>query len=314
MSGTNTLSPHPQQAKSKILNPDETLCVAESRLSYCAHFISGAIPMTLSLLLKTILMGIIEGVTEFLPISSTGHMILAEEWIGLSEDPSFTASFTVFIQSGAILAVIFFFRHELWPLSGTVTARRSKWILWVKMAIAFLPAAITGLLFHTWIEKHLFNPVTVAAALIFYGVLLIFFEHRHKTGPNSPLCHPHEVTFGVAFRIGLFQCLALIPGTSRSTATILGAMMLGLNRPLAAEFSFLLSIPTIAAAAGFQLIQKNITFSSTEWTVLGVGFFTSFCTASGVICWLMKFLRKHSFMAFGWYRIILGLAVLLWRF
>jgi undecaprenyl-diphosphatase len=270
--------------------------------------------MTLLLLLKSVLMGIIEGITEFLPISSTGHMILAEEFIRLSEDERFTASFTVFIQSGAVLSVILLFRRDLWPFIGTATEQRDKWILWSKILVAFTPAAIAGLIFHGYIEKYLFNPLTVATALIIYGVLLILFEHKHKTVSNTALSHPHQITFRTAFGIGLFQCLALIPGTSRSTATILGAMLLGLNRPLAAEFSFFLSVPTIAAASALQLSQNPAAFSSIEWMVLGIGFLTSFGMASGVIYWLMKFLRKHSFMAFGWYRITLGIAVLLWWF
>jgi undecaprenyl-diphosphatase len=269
--------------------------------------------MSWLLFFKTVLMGIIEGLTEFLPISSTGHMILAEEFIQLSENDAFTAAFTVFIQSGAILAVIFLFRRELWPFTGTATEQRGKWTLWAKMLVAFMPAAITGLIFHGYIEKYLFNPVTVATTLIFYGILLILFEYKHKKTPNAAaLSSPHQLTFRTAFWIGLFQCLALIPGTSRSTATILGGMLLGLTRPLAAEFSFFLSIPTLTAAALLQLIQTETAFSSTEWIVLGIGFLASFCTAAGVIYWLMKFLRKHSFMAFGWYRIALGVIVLIW--
>ncbi len=267
--------------------------------------------MSFILFLKTVLLGILEGVTEFLPVSSTGHMILADEFIQLCDDPAFTASFTVFIQTGAILAVVVLFRRELWPFSGTRLEQGRKWLLWAKTLVAFLPAAVAGLLFHEAIERHLFNPVTVAAALIVYGVVLILFERGHKVRPDA-LHSVDDLTFRTAFLIGVFQCLALVPGTSRSTATILGGMLLGLNRTLAAEFSFFLAVPTIAAAGLFKLLQTDGSFSGTEWLMLAVGFVASYATAAVVIKWLMHFLRKHSFMVFGWYRILLGLAVLGW--
>jgi undecaprenyl-diphosphatase len=263
--------------------------------------------------LKALLMGIIEGITEFLPISSTGHMILADEFIRLSGNPQFTAAFTVFIQSGAILAVVVLFRRELWPFAGTKTERHNKWMLWAKTFVAVIPAAVAGLLFHELIKEYLFNPVTVAATLIFYGVVLILFEHSHRSQPNA-LHSIDSLTFRTAFFIGVMQCLALIPGTSRSTATILGGMVLGLNRTLAAEFSFFLAIPTIAAASLFQLFESGTGFSAAEYLLLGTGCLVSFAVAALVIKWLMHFLRKHSFMPFGWYRIILGIAVLSWWF
>jgi undecaprenyl-diphosphatase len=270
-------------------------------------------PMTVLLFFKTLLLGLIEGVTEFLPVSSTGHMILADEFIRLSENQTFTDAFTVFIQSGAILAVVVLFRRELWPFAGTKTEQHNKWLLWAKTFVAFTPAAVTGLLFHGFIEEHLFNPVTVAAALIFYGILIIIFERTHQVQANRLHCIDN-LSFRTAFFIGLMQCLALIPGTSRSTATILGGMMLGLDRTLAAEFSFFLSIPTIIAASLLQLFKNGVAFSATEYLVLGIGFTVSFLVAAIVIKWLMKYLRKHSFIPFGWYRILLGLLVLGWWF
>ncbi len=269
--------------------------------------------MTVLLFFKTLLLGLIEGVTEFLPVSSTGHMILADEFIRLSENQTFTDAFTVFIQSGAILAVVVLFRRELWPFAGTKTEQHNKWLLWAKTFVAFTPAAVTGLLFHGFIEEHLFNPVTVAAALIFYGILIIIFERTHQVQANRLHCIDN-LSFRTAFFIGLMQCLALIPGTSRSTATILGGMMLGLDRTLAAEFSFFLSIPTIIAASLLQLFKNGVAFSATEYLVLGIGFTVSFLVAAIVIKWLMKYLRKHSFIPFGWYRILLGLLVLGWWF
>jgi undecaprenyl-diphosphatase len=267
--------------------------------------------MTVLLFLKTLLLGLIEGVTEFLPISSTGHMILADEFIRLSESPHFTAAFTVFIQSGAILAVAVLFRRELWPFAGTKAERHNKWMLWAKTAVAFLPAAVAGLLLHELIEKYLFNPVTVATTLIFYGVLLILFERNHRAKPDVLHCID-GLSFRTAFLIGLMQCLALIPGTSRSTATILGGILLGLDRTLAAEFSFFLAIPTIAGASLLQLLESGNGFSATEYLLLGTGFTVSFAVAAAVIKWLMHYLRKHSFIPFGWYRIILGLIVFGW--
>ena len=269
--------------------------------------------MTILLFLKALLLGLIEGITEFLPISSTGHMILANEFIRLSENPVFTKSFEVFIQSGAILAVVVLFRRELWPFAGTKIEQRNKWLLWAKTLVAFIPAAVTGLLFHGFIEASLFNPVTVAAALIFYGIVLILFERSHRVKPNA-LHSIDGLTFRTAFFIGLVQCLALIPGTSRSTATILGGLVLGLDRTLAAEFSFFLAIPTIAAASLLQLLQSGTSFSATECLMLGIGFIVSFLVAAVVIKWLMRYLRKHSLIPFGWYRIILGLIVLGWWF
>ncbi len=269
--------------------------------------------MTTLLFLKTLLLGLIEGITEFLPISSTGHMILANEFIRLSEDPVFTKVFEVFIQSGAILAVVALFWKELWPFAGTQTARRNKWLLWAKTIVAFMPIAVIGLLFDKFVKQYLDTPVVVAAALIFYGILIIIFERRHRINPTA-LDSIDALTFRTAFLIGLAQCLALVPGTSRSTATILGGMILGLNRTLAAEFSFFLSIPTIAAASVFVLLKNKLAFSTTEYLVLGIGFLVSFVIAAAVIKWLMYYLRKHSLIPFGWYRIILGLIVLSWCF
>jgi undecaprenyl-diphosphatase len=269
--------------------------------------------MTILDFLNTFLMGLIEGITEFLPVSSTGHMILADEFIKLSESQAFTAAFEVFIQSGAILAVVVLFRRELWPFSGTGTEQRNKWLLWAKTLVAFIPAAIAGLLFHKFIQEHLFNSVTVAATLIFYGVVIILFERKHRE-KTTALHSIDALTFRIAFLIGIIQCLALIPGTSRSTATILGGLILGLDRTLAAEFSFFLAIPTIAAASVFQLLESGVAFSMKEYLMLGIGFAVSFVVAAVVIKWLMRYLRKHSLIPFGWYRIVLGLIVLGWWF
>jgi len=269
--------------------------------------------MTALLFLKTLLLGLIEGITEFLPISSTGHMILADEFIKLSESQTFTAAFEVFIQSGAILAVVVLFWGKLWPVAGTKQEQRNKWLLWAKILVAFIPAAVAGVLCHGFIEKYLFNSVTVATTLIFYGIIIILFEQSHRI-KESALHSIDDLTFRTAFFIGIIQCLAMIPGTSRSTATILGGLFLGLNRILAAEFSFFLSIPTITAAGLFQLLESGVAFSQTEYLVLALGFAVSFLVAAAVIKWLMRYLRKNSLIPFGWYRIILGIIVLGWWF
>lgn len=263
--------------------------------------------------LRAVLLGVVEGATEFLPVSSTGHMILVDALVRISEDPRFTTAFTVFIQSGAMLAVVVLFRRELWPFRGTEKDRRGKWLLWAKTMVAFLPAVVAGLLFHRVITAHLFNEVTVAAMLLLYGIVLILFEKHH--GGRSGHVHAMDgLTFRQALGVGLMQCLALIPGTSRSTVTILGGMMLGLDRVIAAEFSFFLAIPTIAAGGLFQLLESGAAFSSTEWLMLGTGFAVSFLVAAVVIKWLMHYLRRHSFVPFGWYRIVLGLLVFGWWF
>ena len=270
-------------------------------------------PMIILPVLKALLLGVIEGITEFLPISSTGHMILANAFIRLSENEPFTTAFTVFIQSGAILAVVVLFWRALWPFTGTREERRNKWLLWAKTAVAFIPTAVAGLFLHPFIVTRFFNPVTVGLALIVYGLVLILVERHHRK-PSDALHTMDGLTFRTAFQIGLMQCLALIPGTSRSAATILGGMAMGLDRTLAAEFSFFLSIPTMAAAGLFQLFETGIAFSPTEYLMLGTGFSVSFLVAAAVIQWLMRYLKHHSFTPFGWYRIALGLVVLGWWF
>ncbi|MFA5688921.1 MAG: undecaprenyl-diphosphate phosphatase [Kiritimatiellales bacterium] len=269
--------------------------------------------MSVITFLKAVLLGFVEGITEFLPISSTGHMILVDAFLQLSENKQFSDAFTIFIQTGATLAVIVLFRRELWPFAGTAEERKNKWLLWMKVAVAFFPAVILGLLCADTIEHYLFTPQTVACALIFYGVALVIFEKTRgmKTGAIQDIT---GITFKTALFIGCFQCLALVPGTSRSAATILGGMLLRLDRRIAAEFSFFLAVPTLTGAGAYKLMESGAAFSGAEYLILATGFMVAFIVAACVIQWLMNYLRKHSFTPFGWYRIVLGVIVLLWWF
>lgn len=255
--------------------------------------------------LKAIVLALVEGVTEFLPISSTGHMILVEELISFA-DESFAKSFIVIIQLPAILAVVLYFWKDLWPWhreNGTGETIR----IWFKIAVAFIPAAILGPLLDDQIESMLSSSAVVAAALIVGGIIIIVIE-RMKHVERYPTVH--ELTFGIAFAIGCFQCLAMIPGTSRSAATIIGALLLGASRGAAAEFSFFLAIPTMLGATAFTVFKNGLAFSGTQWTLLLLGSVISFVTAYVVIAFLMQFIKRHSFAAFGWYRIVLGIVVL----
>ncbi|OQY06545.1 MAG: undecaprenyl-diphosphatase [Fusobacteriia bacterium 4572_132] len=267
--------------------------------------------MYLVLILKAILLGVVEGITEFLPISSTGHMILVDEFIKLSENQQFVTAFEVIIQLGAILSVIVFFWNKLWPFSGEKEEQKEKWILWSKVVVAVLPAVVLGLKFDDFIEEKLFNSVVVAIALIFYGVLLIIIENLHKSKKEFKVNSLTKLTYKTALVIGFFQCLAMIPGTSRSAATIIGGILFGLNRAIAAEFSFFLAIPTMFGATLLKIVKVGIGFSSIEWTLIGIAFLVSFVVALIVIKLFMSYIKKKDFKIFGYYRIVLGIIVLL---
>jgi len=267
------------------------------------------------MLLKALIIGIVEGVTEFLPISSTGHMILVDKYLELSSDKTFTAAFEVIIQLGAIISVVVYFWKDLWPFAGTAEHKTQTWQLWFKVMAGVIPAIILGLLFDDMIEKYLFNSLVVAIALVFYGVVLIFLERRNSKKRSFKIESVHSISFKLAIAIGSFQCLAMVPGTSRSAATIIGAMLLGLSRAAAAEFSFFLAIPTMAGATALKLVKNGFSFDTQQWLVIAVGFITSFIVAYAVIKFLMAFIRRHDFSAFGYYRIILGaiVLILLWN-
>lgn len=257
--------------------------------------------------LKAVLLAIVEGITEFLPISSTGHLILVEAFVELSEDASFNTAFMVIIQLPAIFAVVVYFWKDLWPYGSTGQRRRELYGLWSKIFVAVLPALVLGALFDEFMEEHLFAPLPVAVALFVGGVVILLVERlRHNARVETVL----DISFRVAFAIGLFQCLAMFPGTSRSAATIIGAMVLGASRPAAAEFSFFLAIPTMLAAAAYSMLKSGLAFSGEQWIVLAVGSVVSFVVAYGAIRWFMAYVRQRSFNIFGYYRI--GLAVLVY--
>lgn len=259
--------------------------------------------------IKAIILGIIEGITEFLPISSTGHLILANQWISFSKD--FTVVFDIFIQLGAIVAVVIYFRKDVFPPKIKLITERNYINFWLKVLTAFLPAALFGYLLADIIEEHLFTPLVVALSLLVWGIVLVLIERKEHPFRFKTI---DEMPYKVALYIGLFQCLAMVPGTSRSGATIIGALVLGASRKLAAEFSFYLAIPTILAASVYSLLKGGMHFSNNDILLLGLGFIVSFLVALAVIRFLMNYIRKHSFIIFGYYRIVLAILVLAWMF
>ena len=270
-------------------------------------------------LLKAVLFGIVEGITEWLPISSTGHMILLDEFIKLKVTPDFYEMFQVVIQLGAIAAVIALFFHKLNPFSPKKDSVQKKdtWNLWFKVVVAVLPSAVIGLLLDDWMDAHLYNYVVVAIALVVYGVAFLFLE-KGNTARGNKIENVYALDYKTALLIGAFQCLALIPGTSRSGSTILGAILLGVGRSAGAEFSFFLAIPTMLGASALKVLKYGLDImggealmpTGTEWGVLAVGCVVSFIVSLLVIKGLMEYVRNHSFKAFGVYRILLGIAVL----
>lgn len=265
-------------------------------------------------ILKAILFGIVEGVTEWLPVSSTGHLILLNEFITLDVSDAFQSMFDVVIQLGAILAVIVLFFEKLNPFSPKKDQRRkaATWNLWFKVCLAIIPSGVVGILFDDWMDAHLHNGIVVALALIVYGVAFIYVERRNAGRP--PLVKKvWGIDYKTALLIGCFQCLSLIPGTSRSGSTILGAIILGVGRSAASEFSFFMAIPTMLGASAIKLLKfllSGIAITGQEVAILIVGTVVSFLVSLLVIRSLMEYVRKHSFSAFGLYRIGLGIIVL----
>lgn len=264
-------------------------------------------------ILKAIAQGIVEGITEWLPVSSTGHILLLDTVWKMNASEAFFDVFKVVIQLGAILAVVVLYWHKLNPFSAKKTAEEKKgtWVLWSKVLVASIPAAIAGLALDDLIDGVLSTPVVIAAALIVYGIAFIVMESRnHPTKVETV----EDITYKHAFGIGAFQMLALIPGTSRSGSTILGASLLGTSRTAAAEFSFFMAIPVMLGASGLKLAKAllldGISFAAEEWILLGVATAVSFVVSLIVIRGLMAFIKKHSFKPFGWYRIVLGAVVL----
>lgn len=269
-------------------------------------------------LLKSFFLGVVEGITEWLPISSTGHLILVDEFIKLKVSTEFMDMYRYVIQLGAILAVLVLFFHKLNPFSPRKTSlqKRQTWNLWALVVLACIPSAAIGLPLNDWMDEHLMNPWVVAAALIVYGVGFLIIEDRRRT---PSIRRTSDLTWQIALCIGLFQALSIIPGTSRSGATILGAIILGCARPVAAEFSFFLAIPTMVGVSVLKLgkffaekiAAGEALFTGPEAAILAVGFIVSFVVSLLCIRFLMDFVKKHDFKPFGWYRIVLGILVLL---
>ena len=270
-------------------------------------------------ILKAIVFGIVEGITEWLPVSSTGHLILLNEFLTLNVSEAFLEMFDVVIQLGAIFAVLVLFFHKLNPFSlkKTTEEKRGTWLLWSKVIVAVIPSAVLGLAFDDWFDEHFYNYIVVALMLIVYGVAFLWVEEKHNKTTTPRVTDVAAIDWKTALLIGAFQCLALIPGTSRSGSTILGSILLGVSRGAASEFSFFLAIPTMLGASalkalGFFLDGNAAT--STEITVLITGMVVSFAVSLVVIRGLMEYVRRHSFSAFGIYRIVLGALVLLYAF
>ena len=264
-------------------------------------------------IMLVIILALVEGITEFLPVSSTGHMILVNQLIGGEYlSPTFINSFLIIIQLGAILSVVVYFWKDISPFVGTKKEFGLRLQLWMKIIVGVLPAMVIGLLLDDIIDKYFMNnTLIIAITLIVYGVIFIGIEVVYKLKNIKPKVKKFsDLKYGTAFLIGFFQCLAMIPGTSRSGATIIGALLLGLSRPLAAEFSFYLAIPTMFGATALKLLKNGLAFTQMEWSYLALGSAIAFVVAYMVIKWFMDFIKKRSFASFGLYRIILGIIVI----
>jgi len=268
--------------------------------------------------IKAIILGIIEGITEWLPVSSTGHLILFNSFWPMNMSHAFTSMFDVVIQLGAIMAVVVIYFKELWPfckkksINGNFFVThtdKSKIDLWLKIIVSVLPAIIVGLPFDDWLDEHLYNAIVVSIMLIVYGILFIIVENynKHRIARVNDIL---DITYKDALLVGIFQCLAMIPGTSRSGATIIGGIIIGLSRAVAAEYTFFLAIPTMFGASLLKVVKFGFDFSATELMVLLVGCIVSFVVSIITIKFFMQFIRKHDFKPFGVYRIALGIVVL----
>ena len=269
-------------------------------------------------LLRSVVYGVIEGITEWLPISSTGHMILAEQVLKFSFDEEFMSMFRVVIQLGAILAVVVLYFKKLWPFCAdngrdSGFSKHLRWPvvrLWCKIIVACLPAAVLGFLLDDWLDAHLYNSIVVAIMLIVYGVAFILIERRPRVPSTTKLS---QITYKQAILVGAWQVLAMIPGTSRSGATIVGGLLCGMSRPCASQFTFFLAIPVMAGASGLKVVKYILggsSFTMAEVLALVVGCVVAFLVSMAAIRFLMNYVKKHTFTAFGWYRIALGVVVL----
>ncbi len=266
--------------------------------------------------LKAVLFGIVEGITEWLPISSTGHMILLNELMPLKVSEEFYSMFEVVIQLGAIMAVVVLFWNQIWPFQWKdktkPVIKKDIFVMWFQILAACIPAAVVGLLFDDVLEKYLYNYVVVALALIVFGVAFIAVENRNR-GMQPVVTSLSQMTYKAALIIGMFQLIAAVfPGTSRSGATIIGALMIGVSRTVAAEFTFFLAIPVMFGASLLKLVKHGFSFTGQEAWILTIGMFVAFAVSLFVLKFLMGYIKKHDFKVFGWYRIALGMTVLLY--
>lgn len=266
-------------------------------------------------IIKALILGIVEGITEWLPISSTGHMILVDEFLKLNVSEEFKSMFLVVIQLGAILAVVVLYFKKLIPLD--VQDKKLHWkkdtlTMWLKIIVSCIPAAIVGVFFDDELEAVFYNWQTVAAALIVFGILFIIIEKRNK-GKEPKINSINDITYKTAVIIGIFQLIAAVfPGTSRSGATIVGALLIGVSRYVAAEYTFFLAVPVMFGASALKLVKFGFDFSSSELAILAVGLVSAFVVSIIAIKFLMSYIKKHDFTVFGWYRIVLGAAVILY--
>lgn len=264
-------------------------------------------------IVKVIILGIIEGVTEWLPISSTGHMLLADQFLKLNMTEEFKTMFFYVIQLGAILAVVVMFWKKMVPIGikGKPYIKKDVLSLWLKVLFACVPAIIAGLLFDDYVDQHLSTPLIIASTLIIYGVLFIVIESWNKKRPAS-IKSINDINYNAALVIGLFQVLAIIPGTSRSGATIIGALLIGVSRVAAAEFTFFLAVPVMFGVSALKIFKFGLAFTTPELLTLGIGMLVAFVVSLLAIKFLMGYIKKHDFKVFGWYRIVLGIIVLIY--
>ncbi|MBQ8166549.1 MAG: undecaprenyl-diphosphate phosphatase [Lachnospiraceae bacterium] len=266
-------------------------------------------------ILKVIFLGIVEGITEWLPVSSTGHMLLVDEFIKMNVSEEFKELFFIVIQLGAILAVVMIFWQKMWPFGLTdekkPMVKKDIFSMWFKVVVACIPGAVVTILFDDFIEEHLHTPTVIAIALIFYGIAFIVIENWNKTR-DAKVATLADITYKTAFIIGMFQVLSIIPGTSRSGATIIGALIIGVSRVAAAEFTFFLAVPVMLGMSLLKILKIGLAFSSGELVILAVGTITAFVVSVIVIKFLMSYIKKKDFKLFGWYRIVLGALVLVY--
>ena len=263
-------------------------------------------------IIKSVILGVVQGITEYLPISSTGHMILVNEFLRLNFDSDFVNTFFVVIQLGSIMAVVVLYFKKLWPFDfkhTTSNERKKVWILWSKVLVGCIPAGVVGILFDDFIDTYLYKPMVIALALIIYGIIFIIVESCHITQSMNTL---EDIDYITAANIGLFQMLALIPGTSRSGSTVIGGRILGVSKEAVSEFSFFMAVPVMAGATMLKLLKCGFGFNMIQWVVLLIGTLVAFVVSVISIRFLMNYIKKHDFKAFGVYRIVLGILVIVY--